>query len=314
MGKKQQGNGDAWEYCITYNLENELQKMGFVNSKIVKDFKLDRCKKAFNALPPVKRVELNNIAIKIIKSFLLKENICKYDLNTIFKLNLLSNTNHIDVSDIMLEIDATNRLGISCKHNSDYIKSNRITAGQDFADVWCGKKCNSLKNSLNRRYNIIFNKYKNMKWSNVPILEKECLYIDILRLIKYFLESINKIEDVKSKAEMISNFAKFYLGSNDYYKFSAFPKKRSKGACGQILGFNFSGNLNTDKILLPSVLEDVFIENKKPNEVSNTLIIYFNNDWVFEIRIKNKDDIVGSSVGLETKLLKKPAMYEKVLY
>lgn len=212
-----------------------------------------------------------------------------------------------DVRDIIaVKVSANGKIfweiGVSCKHNNDAVKHQRISQTIDFGKIWLDlplqkedfQKLKGIFDQVDQEIKI-----GNTKWHQVGGKE-ERFYVSVLKLI------LEKIDSHPDKGHLAEHLLKYLLGVKDFYKVIYYPA----GGTIHIQAFNFSGTLNknaetfghapltVNKIHFPT---RIINHNFKPNS-KNTIEVFFDRGWQISMRIHNASTALEKSLKMDVRL------------
>jgi hypothetical protein len=215
-----------------------------------------------------------------------------------------------DVRDVIISIPSEGwETGISVKHNHDALKHSRLSPNIDFGKEWYGIP---VSEEYWKGVRPIFNelsglKIKNVKWRELHA-KAQSVYVPLL---KNFISEISGLPN-SSKTAFIEGIFNYLLGSHnhDYYKLVQISKSRVT----RITPFNFHGTLHkstassTVKYLenvIPLPTEVIDISFKRGSD--NTVLLTFNEGWVFSFRLHNASTLVEPSLKFDVQLSAHPS-------
>lgn len=207
-----------------------------------------------------------------------------------------------DVRDIVFVRSSDGwEIGLSCKHNHDAAKSQRLSYTIDFGQEWLNHPCSQ---TYFDEIKPVFERLNDLKEQNLlfeDIADKEdTIYLPLLTAFIKELKALNAtFQDVP--AQLLC----YILGRYDFYKVSMSDKEKIT----KIYVFNMHKTLGKGSdvkprvLQLPKVIEDIKF---KPGS-KNTAIITFDNDWRVSMRIHNAEKEVANSLKFDTKITSYPA-------
>jgi len=216
-----------------------------------------------------------------------------------------------DVRDVLtIRISNSWEIGISCKHNHFAVKHSRLSGVLDFGESWFNTPCSQ---SYFAEIAPLFSELRQLK-------EQEVLWKDInnkagrfyIPLLEAFIREMRSL-DILYPREIPAKLVEYLIGRKDFYKVIADVKRRVT----QITAFNMRGSLNchaddnqpqtrVQLLHLPTRFLDIaFKENS-----NNTIQIYCDGGWAFNMRIHNASSKVEPSLKFDISLLSyPPAIY-----
>lgn len=172
-------------------------------------------------------------------------------------------------------------------------KSNRISKETDYINSWTLGERSFDDKKLDTMLEKFCNQYsKETKFSETNEVHKHQLYHDVIMHLSKILP--NKLHK--------TNFAKFFVGTKDFYKVSF-----ARG-CSSVKCFNTNGTLNWNTIKLPTKISGIYVYNYKP--LIDSMLIACDNDWAFEFRVRSKDKFVRPGLGFEVIIRSAPAIVD----
>ncbi|MDO8667647.1 MAG: HaeIII family restriction endonuclease [bacterium] len=308
--------GRAFEYACISALNEAITRAG-QNPTINRDSSFEIAEQNFNLLADENREhaeDLRKAASKVSETLLKTEP----KLNTAedsfreLTLSIQPDTAGMsgDVRDVIVIKASTGNqdnweIGLSCKHNHQAVKHQRVSPTIDFGDIWLGFPLSQdEKLELNRIFGQIDNEIAGgkIKWSEVETKEDR-YYIPILNLI------LGKIGNHPEQSQLANHFLGYLIGKKDFYKAIY---RQAKGTV-QIQGFNLYGSLNKpagsrrpeqniNRINLPERIIGCGI---KPGS-KTTLEIFFDRGWQVSMRVHNASTRLEKSLKMDVGLIGNP--------
>jgi HaeIII restriction endonuclease len=215
-----------------------------------------------------------------------------------------------DVRDVLISIPSEKwETGISVKHNHDALKHSRLSPTIDFGKEWYGipvseKYWDGVRPIFSELSGL---KTKNVKWRELDA-KAQAIYVPLL---ENFMSEISGLPK-SSRSTFIKGIFNYLLGSHnhDYYKLVQI----SKSKVTRITPFNFHGTLyqgttpSGKKALgavIPMPTEVVDICLKQGSD--NTVLLTFNQGWVFSFRLHNASTVVEPSLKFDVQLSAHPS-------
>lgn len=298
---KQTSNGKAFEYACLKAFYDELNTGN--NCFIVEDQFLAKAKEFFDALPDKTPYILG--ARATIKFLLRVEP--RLSTSTATDPILLSIQpdkagQKGDVRDIVFVRKGDDwEIGLSCKHNHDAAKSQRLSYTIDFGQEWLNHPCSR---AYFDEIKPVFDRLSVLKEQNLlfeDITDKEdTIYFPLLTAFIKELKALNN-----AYSDVPAQLLCYILGRYDFYKVSMSDKEKIT----KIYVFNMHKTLGKDSdikprvLQLPRIIEDIKF---KPGS-KNTAVITFDNDWKVSMRIHNAEKEVANSLKFDTKITSYPA-------
>jgi hypothetical protein len=316
---KQTEHGKAFEFACLKGLENIISTAGQdlkCQVKINETYKI--ANRFFDALPSQKHRD-----ILLAASLRMATKLADLEPRLIYPVKGFSDIIdleiqpdekgiHGDVRDVIaLRILLKSKkigweIGISCKHNHQAVKHQRISPKIDIGTQW-------LKSSSDTDYfneiTPVFTRINSLRRSGTKawneVMNKDTtIYKPLLNAIKNQIERLDK-----SKGQVIcSNFLAYLIGRNDFYKVVLERKKAVS-----IQGFNFNGSLNQQadkhapkhKVPVSKLPTRIYKIEFKDNS-NNTLHIIMDEGWSVSMRIHNASTKIENSLKLDVQLIGVP--------
>lgn len=210
-----------------------------------------------------------------------------------------------DVRDILaIRMESNNQIiweiGISCKHNHDAVRHQRVSPTIDFGKEWLNSPLSAQEFESIKQ---IFNQVDGLRskgindWNEV-IDKEQSFYVPILGVI------IQKITSHPDKAQLARHLLQYLIGNHDFYKLIF----ASVGTF-YLQGFNFKGTMNlpaksfspsliVNKLRLPTRLISV---GHKPNS-KTTIELFFDFGWQVSMRVHNASTSLEKSLKMDVRL------------
>ena len=297
----QTSNGKAFEYACLKAFHDALNVDG--NCLVVEDDNLEKAKQFFEALPDKTPYVLG--ARATIK-FLLR---VEPRLKTSTKEDPLTLSiqpdragQRGDVRDIVFVRSSDGwEIGLSCKHNHDAAKSQRLSYTIDFGQEWLSHPCSKtyfeeIKPIFDRLSEL---KEQNLLFENIADKEDTIYY----PLMTAFIKELKAL--TAAHPDVPAQLLCYILGRFDFYKVSMYEREKIT----KIYVFNMHKTLGKDCDVRPRVLQlPKYIEDIKFKTGSkHTAIITFDNDWKVSMRIHNAKKQVETSLKFDTVVTSYPA-------
>lgn len=210
-----------------------------------------------------------------------------------------------DVRDVILS-KKNWEIGVSCKHNHQALKHQRLSNIIDFGQVWAGYPVSrNYWDEVNPIFQMLQNyKSNGLDWKDIPNKEQS-IYVPLLTS---FLKELNFLDS--QYTDLAYKFTEYLAGRRDFYKFVM--DEKHKGI--NIYCYNLHGELGTDIIgsTVPLVsLPTAFISKKWKLNIDNsksntTLIIEMDNDWIVGLRLHSASTKVETSLKFDSQPIKLP--------
>jgi HaeIII restriction endonuclease len=221
-----------------------------------------------------------------------------------------------DVRDVVVESARGWTLGVSVKHNNDVAKNPRLARTLDFCQHWTNHLCDAayfetiapVFTELERQAAI------GAHWSALHLTEQEKaarFYRPVLLALAAQLERL-----VRQHADAPAALVAYFLGRQDFYKLIVSMPTRTT----TVQAFSFAGTLGQapkanqphaavnqsalqiTRLSLPTNLQTVAF---KPHS-DNTLLLTFDHDWAFSLRLHNASAFVETSLKLDVRMTSAP--------
>ncbi len=308
--------GRAFEYACISALKNSIEQAG-LNPTINQDSSFRVAEQNFNLLAlenPDHAEDLRKAGKKVSETLLQAEPKLSTNEETFRELTLSIQPDSAgkagDVRDvIVIKANTTNQdnweIGLSCKHNHEAVKHQRVSPTIDFGEIWLGFPLSQNdKLELERIFNQIDDEISNGKTKWLEVEEKdERYYIPVLNLVR------EKIGNHPEQSQLANHFLGYLLGKKDFYK-----AIYNQGKCTvQIQGFNLYGSLNkpagdrrseqsVNHINLPDRIIGCGI---KPGS-KTTLEIFFDRGWQVSMRVHSASTRLEKSLKMDVGLIGNP--------
>ena len=221
-----------------------------------------------------------------------------------------------DVRDVVVESARGWSLGVSVKHNNDVAKNPRLARTLDFCQHWTNHTCDAnyfdaiapVFTELERQADI------GAHWSALNLTEQEKaarFYRPVMLALAAQLERL-----ARQHADAPAALVAYFLGRQDFYKLIVSMPTRTT----TVQAFSFAGTLGQTpnvnqqnaavnrptvqitRLSLPIKLQAVAF---KPHS-DNTIILTFDRDWAFSLRLHNASAYVESSLKLDVRMTRAP--------
>lgn len=295
--------GKAFEYAVVMSFYNNINKQGG-NVNIKKDGNFQNVESKFSELGTNDQNNLMNAAntasLEVIN---LESNL----QNMTSELTISVAPDYYgadgDVRDVILT-KGDWEIGVSCKHNHQALKHQRLSNKIDFGQEWAGYP---VSQSYWQNVNPIFqmlnsHKANRVKWSELHsygVSKENDVYIPLLNS---FLDEFNRLD--AQYPDLATKFMEYLAGRKDFYKFVMDENNREV----TIYCYNLHGDLGSGGFVpLPTHFIDKSWKINKDGKQSNTtLIIKMNNDWVVGLRLHSAASLVETSLKFDTQPIKIP--------
>ncbi|WP_413489843.1 HaeIII family restriction endonuclease [Carnobacterium divergens] len=214
-----------------------------------------------------------------------------------------------DVRDVILSKPTCNwEIGISCKHNHQALKHQRLSKSIDFGYSWAGYPVSQLYwNDIEP----IFQSLEQFRMNRVNWRDLGQYNFDKVRdvytpLLTAFLNEFNRLDAIHN--DLAPKFMEYLAGRKDFYKFEM--QERSNEI--SIYSYNLRGDLGQSSNQLPVVaLPTTFINkdwkvNRNGTISDNTLIIEMDNNWTVGLRLHSAASLVETSLKFDSQPIELP--------
>ncbi|WP_215737735.1 HaeIII family restriction endonuclease [Mesomycoplasma hyorhinis] len=211
-----------------------------------------------------------------------------------------------DVRDIIIKSSKSNReIGISIKHNNYSIKHSCISQNSIFCINWFNNKCSETYTKEIEEFfkNIELKKSIYIKWNQIPKIEKNSLYVQLLEIFKSEI-----IRQFLLNNSILRHLLEYLIGKNNFYKCIVFKNKSI------VQFFNlkeiYESSLDQKNTIYKDFFPTKILNFHLKENSNNTLILSLNNNWSFSFRIHNASSEIQKSLKFDIKLLTMP---EKIM-
>lgn len=187
-----------------------------------------------------------------------------------------------DPRDLIVETAGGGEAGISCKHNSDEVRSKRFGPGS--IDEFVGYKTTPNFKRAVRRLHKLFDQLakKHNKFGDIPSrVRYDVIYQTITNAFAQLIVDLNS-----KHTDFAADFFKSIFGTHDYYLFMG-------GKEPFVEGMNINGTLNVKKIRTP---KDTILAVMTDGKNHNYVRLLFRSGWVMSYRVKNGDSRISKNV------------------
>lgn len=295
--------GKAFEYAVVMSFYDNINKQGG-NVNIKKDGNFQNVESKFSELEINDQNNLMNAAntasLEVIN---LESNL----QNMTSELTISVAPDYYgadgDVRDVILT-KGDWEIGVSCKHNHQALKHQRLSNKIDFGQEWSGYPVsNSYWQNVNPIFQMLeYYRNKRVNWKDLHgygVSKENDVYIPLL---KGFLDEFNRLDT--QYPDLATKFMEYLAGRKDFYKFVMDEKKRDV----TIYCYNLHGDLGSGGFVpLPThFIDKSWKINRNGQQSNNTLIIKMNNDWVVGLRLHSASSLVETSLKFDTQPIKIP--------
>lgn len=293
--------GKAFEYATAIIFYNHIKQFGGI-VQIVNDNNFQNVQACFNALNNNEQDELMRAATAGCIEVLNLEPVLQ-NINEPLTISIAPDYfgQAGDVRDVILAKRGW-EIGISCKHNHQALKHQRLSGNIDFGQEWAGYSV-----SQNYWQNVlpIFNMLQNFRnqgvnWrdlSNHGVSKVNDVYIPLLT---NFLQEFDTLD--RQYRDLAPKFMEYLAGRKDFYKFVMDEKHKEV----TVYCYNLHGDLGrggTDPIIpLPNhFIRKGWKTNRNGSISNNTLIIEMNNGWIVGLRLHSAASLVETSLKFDSQ-------------
>lgn len=217
--------GKAFEYATAISFYNYVIKSGG-RAQLNRDNNFQNVEDSFNTLSSTEQNELMKAAmVGCVKVFKLEPILQKIDDNLTISIAPDYFGQIGDVRDVILT-KGDWEIGISCKHNHQALKHQRLSNHIDFGNEWAG--CPVSQNywqGIRPIFQMLQEfKEKKVNWrdlSSYNISKEQDVYVPMLTA---FLNEFNALD--KRYKNLAANFVEYLAGRKDFYKFVMNEKVR----------------------------------------------------------------------------------------
>lgn len=308
--------GKAFEYATAITIYNFYKEIG--DTEIVRDSSYVVASEIFNnIIPKESREEYLKAAYEGVKK--------------VFELEpfLTGNTDFLeiriaedglgisgDVRDVILRKESIDwEIGISCKHNHEALKHQRLSKNIDFGNAWAGYP---VSQKYWEETEPIFSKLadfrpQRVKWSELNTDNFSKINDVYIPLLNAFLEELNLLDSQYS--DLAPKFMEYLAGRKDFYKFVM--KKTTHKI--EVYTYNLHGCLNRggseiQQIFLPTkFISKKWKLNRNGTLSNNTLIIEMDNEWIISLRLHSASSMVETSLKFDSMPIKLPDALRKFI-
>nr|WP_288295140.1 HaeIII family restriction endonuclease [uncultured Granulicatella sp.] len=298
--------GKAFEYATALAFYNLIFEQGGLVS-IREDSSFQNARKAFSLLDNIEKNKLHYAAISASQVVINLEPSLR---NMTSELTISIAPDYFgqdgDVRDVILSKEDW-EIGISCKHNHNALKHQRLSDRIDFGVEWVGHPVSeNYWNSIAPIFQMLQQfRESGVNWRDLSEygISKEN---DIYRpLLTSFLEEFDNLDN--SYPDLAPRFMEYLAGRRDFYKFVMNEIHQEV----HIYSYNLHGDLGLTGDLPIIQLPTRFLRkdwkiNRDGTTSSNTLIIEMDNDWIIGLRIHSAASRVETSLKFDTQPIRLP--------
>lgn len=310
MSDKSNDQGRAYEYICLITLAEVISEKRPV--KIIENSSLEAAKDAWNKVDANLQDNLKLSANAAVKTLCDLEMRMIEDGDDILELSIQKDDKGEsgDVRDILvIRRDIRWEIGLSLKHNHFAVKHSRLSRTLDFGEKWYDIQCSKQYWEMVAP---VFAELEEAKangklWREVA-QKAERVYLPLLEAFKTEVK-LRYAED----PSMAKRLAEYLIGKYDFYKVISIDRKRE--TCIQpvnihgTLGDKPEGTTSTKEyISIPlTMLPDEIVDIRMKTGSDNTLELYMNNGWQFNLRIHSAATKVETSLKFDVQAIGVPA-------
>ena len=300
-------NGKAYEFACLSRLKDVVSKIRPVT--VIDNSSYHVAKGCWDSLIESKQTDLAISAEAGVKALISLEPKIVEDGTDMLELSLQEDSRGEsgDVRDILVVRKPIDwEIGISVKNNHHALKHSRLSKKLDFGQKWLNIPCS---NDYFQEIKPHFEELKKLHDSKVCWRDldgkHEKYYIPVLDA---FMKELRRQYEVGG--EVVANsFARYLLGSFDFYKLISNPSRHSTS----LISFNLYGTLGkASKSLQPEhevplveLPNRIFNIGLKPNS-TDTVEVHMDNGWEITLRIHSASSIVESSLKFDVQITGMP--------
>ncbi|HEX8070567.1 MAG TPA: HaeIII family restriction endonuclease [Pyrinomonadaceae bacterium] len=219
-----------------------------------------------------------------------------------------------DVRDVLVEGAGRPVLGVSVKHNNDVAKNPRLARTLDFCRQWTAHPCTDAY------FAAVAPTFAELEqlaavgthWSSLNLDEQTKAARFYRPVLTALAAELGRLAHTQTDAP--AALVTYFLGRQDCYKLMVSVPRRTT----TVQAFNFAGTLGrgdsndtaqapqafvaSPRLPLPTKLSAVAF---KPRS-DNTLLLTFDQGWVFSLRLHNASAHVEPSLKLDVRLIQAP--------
>lgn len=298
--------GKAFEYATAMSFYIHVNHQGG-QVQIVNDIYFQNVKSSFDALGVNDKNNLMSAAMSAaLEVFNLEKNLQDMTNNLIIRIAPDSYGEIGDVRDVILTKDDW-EIGISCKHNHQALKHQRLSNRIDFGNEWAGYPV-----SQNYWQNVqpifqMLQTYRNggVNWRDLPnygISKEQDVYIPLLNT---FLNEFNQLDEEHS--DLATRFMEYLAGRKDFYKFVMDRNHRVVTIyCYNLHGDSGIGGAVPFVPLPTNFISKSWKVNINGSQSTNTLIIEMNHNWTVGLRLHSAASLVETSLKFDSQPIQIP--------
>ncbi|WP_017767738.1 HaeIII family restriction endonuclease [Streptococcus agalactiae] len=299
--------GKAFEYATAMSFYNYIiHNSGMAQLRIDGNFR--NVENSFNALSSVEQNELMTAANTGCMTVVDLEPALQ-DIDRPITISIAPD--HFgqmgDVRDVILAKEDW-EIGISCKHNHQALKHQRLSNNIDFGNEWAGYPVsqNYWQEVLPIFQMLQECRRRGINWrdlANHGISKEYDVYVPLL---SSFLTELNALDYQFN--DLAPKFVEYLVGRKDFYKFVMNENREEI----TVYCYNLHGDLGRGSNVPVVELPTCFISkgwkiNRDGSQSNNTLIIEMDNDWTVGLRLHSADSLVESSLKFDSQPINLPS-------
>lgn len=298
--------GKAFEYATAISFYSYVIQRGG-RAQLIQDNNLQNVENSFNTLSDTEQNELMRAAmvgcVQVIRLEPVLQNMGD-NLTISIAPDYFGKMG--DVRDVILTKDNW-EIGISCKHNHQALKHQRLSNIIDFGNEWAGYPVSQnywqgirpifqmLQEFRDRRIN-----WRDLTRYNVS--KEQDIYIPLLTI---FLNEFNALD--RQYNDLATKFVEYLAGRRDFYKF---VMDENRGEI-TIYCYNLHGDLGLEGNVPIVSLPTYFINkdwkiNRDGSQSNNTLIVEMDNNWTVGLRLHSAASLVETSLKFDSQPINLP--------
>ncbi|HYY43311.1 MAG TPA: HaeIII family restriction endonuclease [Pyrinomonadaceae bacterium] len=323
LAQQQQAYGKALEYAVAAALIEALQARG-AQAALTESDAARTAARRYAALPVETRAKYDLGARAGVRLVAQLEATLQTPGPTRFDVRIQADAQGAagDVRDVVVTTTGGWTLGVSVKHNNDVAKNPRLARTLDFCQHWTEHPCDALYFAAVKP---TFSELEQLTavgahWSSLNLKEEEKgarFYRPVMQALAAQLERL-----ARQHADAPAALVTYFLGRQDFYKLIVSMPERTT----TVQAFSFAGTLarpadarrqtpgaaQTQPVVaqlpLPTRLQTVAF---KPRS-DNTIILTFDQNWTFTLRLHNASAHVEASLKLDVRMTSAPPTLVKL--
>lgn len=315
MPQVQSKNGKAFEYATAKVIHDKYLQIG--SAKILQNKAYDVAFKNFTSkLSSNEQIDYLTAASEAVGVLFSMEPALTND-SSYLEIMIAEDGFGIDgdVRDVILfKKDINWEIGVSCKHNHEALKHQRLSANIDFGNSWAGYPVS--QNYWNEVLPI-FTKLSHFRsqginWRDLGNYNFDKVNDVYIPILSAFLNEFDLLDSQYS--DLAPKFMEYLAGRKDFYKFVMNEAKRTV----DVYTYNIHGDLNQggnqlEQLILPTrFISKYWKINRNGTQSENTVIIEMNNDWVVSLRLHSAASLVETSLKFDSQPVRLPSSLLKI--